>query len=159
MDPVILGDPWWKGPSMVLLWSKLVLFFHRPFEDIQIKMYGLVWGQSDFWFRSNKLLKYCGFALPQNIFSRRSPITLRLLNEDNVHFRLLTWLPDCQNQRIVSSTNFRMIPKPPSQQSPPQPPPRNCSMTRKRSRTSTLIMIPINFWQIMTHLNKQKTFF
>ena len=114
-----------------------------------------------------------GFALPQNIFSRRSPNTLRLLNEDNVHFRFLIWLPDGQNQRMIPTpprhpssppppppprrmptppsqqspppppTPPRMMPTPPRHQSPPQPPPRSSSMTRKRSREEEYFSVTV----------------
>ena len=65
-----------------------------------------------------------GFAVPQNIFSRRSSNTLRLLHEDDVHWSFLIWMPDSRNQGILSSsTNPRMMSTPPSQQSPPPPSP------------------------------------
>ena len=72
----------------------------------------------------NQFNPHPGFALPNNIFSRKSPRTLRLLNEDNVHWRLLIWFPYSPNDRIVRSTNPRMMPTPPREQSPPPPPPQ-----------------------------------
>ena len=76
-----------------------------------------------------------GFAVPQNIFSRRSSNTLRLLHEDDVHWSFLIWMPDSRNQGILSSsTNPRMMSTPPSQRSPPPPPPPQRNGSREAGR-------------------------
>ena len=120
------------------------------------------WGQHDL---------HRGYAAAENIFSRRTSEPLRLLNEDEVHFRCMIWLPDERvsppqpaDSRMKASGNMNpSIPTPTPTPTPtlctppksnPTPPisPRIENNSHERKKNNSVVLANVSVSEIFENL-------